>query len=178
MDEIICPICGRGNTPQAVNCRYCQAALDKPEKPHTDQLFETTQNPEFIRKRPSPNTKTEEDANNEENTPEWLKRIRELKKVDEEREREKEKWRQQTLFGQSNEQKIKQKHTHSVKKPDETTKPGDEEVIPEEPTVTNTTIEPVPSPSTEDKTEESSDQVDDKEEDQDLPDGYEPFPNE
>ena len=83
MDEIICSQCGKANLLSNINCRYCQAPLKKTEPVHSAE-----------------NTREVE-------IPEWLKRIRELKILDEEREKEKEKWRQQTLFGQNNNQQKK-----------------------------------------------------------------------
>jgi hypothetical protein len=83
MEEVICPHCGKANL---ATDRYCHQCL----RP----LVEST----------SVNDETDE---KDEEVPEWLKRIRELKKVDEDREKDKEKWRQQTLFGQSGES---QKH--------------------------------------------------------------------
>jgi len=91
MDEIICSQCGKANLLSNINCRYCQTPLKKTESVHSD---ENTQEVEI---------------------PEWLKRIRELKILDEEREKEKEKWRQQTLFGQNNDQQ-KQKNKAPEKK--------------------------------------------------------------
>jgi hypothetical protein len=86
MDEIICSKCGKANLLSDVYCLYCRAPLEKMEG---GLATEPTQEAEI---------------------PEWLKRIRELKKLDEEREKEKEKWRQQTLFGQNNDQqKLKNK---------------------------------------------------------------------
>jgi hypothetical protein len=86
MDEIICSKCGKANLLSDVYCRFCRAPLEKVE----DELAG--------------------EPNQEAEIPEWLKRIRELKKLDEEREKEKEKWRQQTLFGQnSDQQKLKNK---------------------------------------------------------------------
>jgi hypothetical protein len=94
MDEIICSKCGKANLLSDVYCRYCRAPLEKMEG---GQEAEPTQEGEI---------------------PEWLKRIRELKKLDEEREKEKEKWRQQTLFGQNNDQqKLKNKTTEKKSDP-------------------------------------------------------------
>jgi hypothetical protein len=81
MDEVICPHCGKKNTSVDRFCHQCLKPL-----------------------RLSPSDKVNESQAGEE-VPEWLKRIRELKRADEEREREKEKWRQQTLFGQNGDAK-------------------------------------------------------------------------
>lgn len=77
MDEVICPHCGKKNFTSDRFCHHCLKSLAL-----------------------SPGKKGDESQVGEE-VPEWLKRIRELKHADEEREKEKEKWRQQTLFGQS-----------------------------------------------------------------------------
>jgi len=92
MDEIICSKCGKANLLSDNKCRYCQAPFEKPKSENTTEPFEEVE------------------------IPEWLIRIRELKKLDEEREKEKEKWRQQTLFGQ-NTDKQKQKNKVEEKKP-------------------------------------------------------------
>lgn len=176
MDEIICPICGRANTLQAENCRYCQAPLDKPATSPSEQLFEPVDKSEFIKTRSSPKNKTEEDAQNDEDVPEWLKRIRELKKADDERELEKEKWRQQTLFGQENHQTTKQEHRSSVKKSHEITSSKKEGVLPEEIPSASQTIEPVQPLSKEPVSEDDKEAVDPKG-GQDLPEGYEPLPS-
>jgi hypothetical protein len=93
MDEVICSKCGKANLLSDDKCHYCQAPLVK---------FKS---------------EISADPTEEQEIPEWLKRIRELKLLDEEREKEKEKWRQQALFGQSNE-KQKQKNKIPEKKPE------------------------------------------------------------
>jgi hypothetical protein len=97
MDEIICSQCGKVNLLSDIYCRFCKAPLEKTEG---SLAVEPTREAEI---------------------PEWLKRIRELKKLDEEREKEKEKWRQQTLFGQNNDQqkqknKIPEKKSETIKR--------------------------------------------------------------
>lgn len=79
MDEVICPHCGKANLAADRFCHHCLKPL-----------------------RPLPSDKVNEPQAHED-VPEWLKHIRELKRADEEREKEKEKWRQQTLFGQNGE---------------------------------------------------------------------------
>ena len=93
MDEIICSKCGKANLLSNKKCRYCQSPFVKSESVLAAEPLEEIE------------------------IPEWLKRIRELKKLDEEREKEKEKWRQQTLFGQNNDKK-KQKNKMEEKKPE------------------------------------------------------------
>ena len=93
MDEIICSKCGKANLLSDNKCRYCQSPFVKSKSEITAEPLEEVE------------------------IPEWLMRIRELKKLDEEREKEKEKWRQQTLFGQNND-KQKQKNKMEEKKPE------------------------------------------------------------
>lgn len=93
MDEIICSKCGKANLLSDKKCRYCHAPFVNSESDLAAKPLEEVE------------------------IPEWLKRIRELKILDEEREKEKEKWRQQTLFGQNND-KQKQKNKMEEKKPE------------------------------------------------------------
>ena len=91
MDEIICPKCGKANLLSEKKCRYCQAPFENPESGNSTEIHAEAE------------------------IPEWLKRIRELKIMDEEREKEKEKWRQQTLFGQNNDQQKQKSKTPEIK---------------------------------------------------------------
>lgn len=93
MDETICPECGRPNLIEAEKCWYCQVPLinkeslpDETSGSHAEQLGEE-----------NANTKSASLEDNEENLPEWLKRIRELKKADTPVE-ELDEWRQEKLF--------------------------------------------------------------------------------
>ena len=93
MDEIICPECGRPNLIEAEKCWYCQVPLvsnedvpDERSEPDAEQAGE-----EAI------NNKSAVSQENEENLPEWLKRVRELKKADTPVE-EVDDWQQEKLF--------------------------------------------------------------------------------
>jgi hypothetical protein len=148
MDEVICPHCGKTNFAADRFCHHCLKPL-----------------------RLAPSDKANESQANEE-VPEWLKRIRELKRADEEREKDKEKWRQQTLFGQSGEtQKAK---NASAEKKNITPQPGSDK---KQPAFKRTPSSHPPS-ETEQKSSHPSNQagvhtgpVDDKS----LPEGFLPF---
>ena len=93
MDEIICPECGRPNLIEAEKCWYCQVPLvskeddpDEQSEPDAQQAGEE-----------AANNKSAASEENDENLPEWLKRIRELKKADTPVE-EVDEWQQEKLF--------------------------------------------------------------------------------
>jgi len=94
-DEIICSECGRPNLPEAEKCWYCQALLKETspgdlvdeEAKVIEELGIDGLSPAGL-----------EPENNIENIPEWLKRVRELKKADQPEEEEEDQWRQQILF--------------------------------------------------------------------------------
>lgn len=95
MEEIICPQCGRPNLIKAKKCWYCQIILEK----HTGKSQKNTLsvpkiNHEKIEKIADP----EEKKLTDQNIPEWLRRIRELKKADQPPEEKDPNWRQQDLF--------------------------------------------------------------------------------
>ena len=123
MNELICPICGRANLLSAINCRYCQAPLETSSQTDSitaneNHLFEINNQPEEkhnISFQPIPDP-IEVSPNNKEE-PEWLKRIRELKRADEQKEKERDQWRQQTLFSQNEKHKLKQNLSNEKKKP-------------------------------------------------------------
>jgi len=93
MDEIICPECGRPNLTEAEKCWYCQAPLVNKENVR-EELSETTAEQTGVETTNNRSVATQE---NEENLPEWLKRIRELKKADTPAE-EVDEWQQEKLF--------------------------------------------------------------------------------
>jgi hypothetical protein len=96
MDEIICPECGRPNLVEAEKCWYCQVPLvDKEAKEDISEAVS-----ESIAGQPDDKTtlnKSTGTEENGENLPEWLKRIRELKKADTPVE-EVDQWQQEKLF--------------------------------------------------------------------------------
>ena len=93
MDEIICPECGRPNLVEAEKCWYCQVPLvnkeDVSEELSETEVEQTGEEAANNRYAPS--------EDNEDNLPEWLKRIRELKKADTPIE-EVDEWQQEKLF--------------------------------------------------------------------------------
>ena len=93
MDEIICPECGRPNLVEAEKCWYCQSPLVSKED-DSEELLET---PAEQTGEASANNSSAATQENEENLPEWLKRIRELKKADTPIE-EVDEWQQEKLF--------------------------------------------------------------------------------
>ena len=111
MDEIICPKCGRPNLSEAEKCWYCQVPLVKsngedtqPEKAPDSTADNSVT--ESIKGRFSGKEKPVEDI------PDWLKRIRDLKKADQPVE-EVDEWQQQKLFAGLAEEKDK-----SAKRPE------------------------------------------------------------
>lgn len=104
-DEIICPECGRPNLPEAEKCWYCQKPLEKPsgEFGSSEQTSE-----EIINISPGNNPQPGDGPPVEEDIPEWLKRVRELKQADQTEEEEEDQWRQQILFtGVSDKEPVK-----------------------------------------------------------------------
>jgi hypothetical protein len=93
MDEIICPECGRPNLIEAEKCWYCQVLLVSKEHIPDEQI-----EPDGERTGDeAANNKAADLKENEENIPEWLKHIRELKKADAPVE-EVDEWQQEKLF--------------------------------------------------------------------------------
>ncbi len=93
MDEIICPECGRPNLVEAEKCWYCQTPLVNREDV-SEEFSESDAEQAGEDSAVSPTSAPQE---NEENLPEWLKRIRELKKADTPVE-EVDEWQQEKLF--------------------------------------------------------------------------------
>jgi hypothetical protein len=95
-DEIICTNCGRPNLAEAEKCWYCQTPLVKEESTGMDDSDAADTpldaNPQPAHKEPA------QAPENEEDIPEWLKRVRELKAQDFPEEEETDQWQQQGLF--------------------------------------------------------------------------------
>jgi hypothetical protein len=117
MEEIICPQCGRPNLIEAEKCWYCQTVLEK----NTGESQEKTSvvlkaAGEEVEKKLVP----EDEMRTDQNIPEWLKRIRELKEVDQPHPEEKDpNWHQQDLFESGEKpqkQKVRGKKQSSLKK--------------------------------------------------------------
>lgn len=96
MDEIICPECGRPNLVEAEKCWYCQIPLVDEEDKHNvpEAASESNEDLSGVEIAKNKSAITEE---SEENLPDWLKRIRELKKADTPVE-EVDHWQQERLF--------------------------------------------------------------------------------
>jgi hypothetical protein len=93
MDEVICPECGRPNLVEAEKCWYCQVPLvSKKNDPE-----EFSGSDAGMAGSETAGGRSEAPEENEENLPEWLKRIRELKKADTPIEQADE-WQQDKLF--------------------------------------------------------------------------------
>jgi hypothetical protein len=96
MDEIICPDCGRPNLSEAEKCWYCQVPLVK-----SDADASRSNEALFLDSEKSAAESTagkiplKDDSS--EDLPDWLKRIRELKKADQPAE-EIDQWQQEKLF--------------------------------------------------------------------------------
>ena len=93
MDEIICPECGRPNLVEAEKCWYCQSPLVSKEE--VSEEFSETDAEQAG--EDSAGSQPSAPQENEENLPEWLKRVRELKKADTPVE-EVDEWQQEKLF--------------------------------------------------------------------------------
>jgi hypothetical protein len=148
MEEVICPHCGKSNQLTDRFCHYCMKPLA------------------------GVNTSDAENESHEGEVPEWLKRIREMKRIDEEREKDKEKWRQQTLFGQNSDQQ-KHKINPPEKKAVSPRSGGGKEESPikSPPPVSQPTgFDMKPSKSIEGPSIQPADQ-----EKKDLPEGFLPF---
>ena len=115
MEEITCPQCGRPNLIEAEKCWYCQTVLER------DLMTGGEGNSTVPQEKPSTadtKTKPADQMQIDQDIPDWLKRIRELKKADEPPEEEDPDWQQQNLFrpeGQSQKQKLQEKKHSSAK---------------------------------------------------------------
>ena len=92
MDEIICPECGRPNLAEAEKCWYCQVVLIKDSS--ESMPSENLQDFEILDSTAS----SQPEEQPEENVPDWLKRVRELRKADQPEEEESSQWQQDKLF--------------------------------------------------------------------------------
>ena len=124
-DEIICSECGRPNLPEAEKCWYCQTPLRTHEE---NPVTETGEDLDVSADaQVSAETHAEEKA--EADIPEWLKRIRELKKADQPEEEEEDQWRQQILFD-SQENGISKKKPSRASTPRPASKPDPDKPAP------------------------------------------------
>lgn len=111
MDEITCPNCGRPNLVEAVKCWYCQTNLEEnPEKAQEGNSLIPNIEDDVREKKTHPKDVTQADQN----IPEWLLRIRELKAADQPPE-EDPNWQQRDLF--PSEEKIQKQQKPRKKRP-------------------------------------------------------------
>ncbi len=116
LDEITCNNCGRPNLKEAVKCWYCQQPFenDQHSSDESDTLLEDFNSQAGV---PRPTSHTEQDV--PEDIPEWLQRIRDMKKREQPEEEDKDLWQQQPLFGNSQQSpdEQKSKHPQAVRRP-------------------------------------------------------------
>ncbi len=173
MDEIICPACGRPNLTEAEKCWYCQVTLAKTDS--ADSKQEEPSKPEMVIPQATPNSGnlfSNEDQS--ENIPDWLKRIRELKKADQPVEEENQ-WQQEKLFAgipdkKSQPAKHAESSSRAVKKPETTeselTEPQGQPLLTEAPEIEAS------DPSNEPESDSKTNLLDEE-----LPEGFTPFKN-
>jgi len=95
MEEIICPECGRPNLSEAVKCWYCQTKFEKKPEDQKDHQQSNAGDQKQAADRDATTTNPE----NPGAIPDWLSRVRELKKADEELlEEQSDQWQQEALF--------------------------------------------------------------------------------
>ena len=172
-DEITCSECGRPNLPEAEKCWYCQTPLHTHEENSETETGEDLDVPAEMQETDEMHSGKKLD----EDIPEWLKRIRELKKADQPEEEEEDQWRQQILFdsGQNEPSKKKPSRASSprpVSKPDldqSSHQAGIENEPPQ-----NQEAQPLPDPILEQKeTDDDPEAIDPG--DEELPDGFTPL---
>ena len=104
MDEIICPACGRPNLVEAEKCWYCQVPFIKEDQIVEEPASEESEMPDQPDSNEDAGAGLESAAQSKEDIPEWLKRIRDMKAEEQEKEAERIRWQQQALFaGKANE---------------------------------------------------------------------------
>lgn len=172
-DEITCSECGRPNLPEAEKCWYCQTPLHTHEENSETETGEDLDVPAEMQETDEMHSGKKLD----EDIPEWLKRIRELKKADQPEEEEEDQWRQQILFdsGQNEPSKKKSSRASSprpVSKPDPD-KSSPQSAVEDEPPQ-NQEAQPLPDPILEQKeTDDDPEAIDPG--DEELPDGFTPL---
>ena len=177
IDEILCTNCGRPNLPEAVKCWYCQIPLEKDTETQKP-VEEKVQNPaDSSQPDQTQNQTVEEDI------PDWLKRIRELKREDHIDDDIEDEWQQQVLFnGSSPEAQANDTAEKVEKKTQPNPKPAAS--IHQQPEKTSKPASPAPQPALdiqqtlEEKTEkpvlsQKEDHLESQAED--LPEGFVKF---
>ncbi len=95
--EIICANCGRPNLPEAVKCWYCQIELgsaDEGAESAPESEMPAAQTLDQALPGPDP----QQEAQQEEDIPEWLRRIREKEQKERASQAARDQWQQQALF--------------------------------------------------------------------------------
>ena len=173
MDEIICPECGRPNLIEAEKCWYCQNPLAKTE----DDLEEPSEHDAEQPSEMASNSKAPSVEENEENLPEWLKRVRELKKADTPIE-EVDEWQQEKLFpGLAQDADKTPGKTETASRPPRVIELSDPKpVIPEgQPTLDEAPVENGPEEDVLQDDKVLPDEEEPGESDNELPEGFTPL---
>lgn len=169
MDEIICPECGRPNLAEAEKCWYCQVSLVRTE----DRDIKTEE--PILGNSEIPGTEDNSSRSSikeeEENLPDWLKRIRELKKADTPVE-ETDQWQQEKLFSGLPQDKDEiEEHPAPVSRPVKSREePERKPLVPDEQPPLD---EVFPEEPSDDKVESQKIEPEDSEDE--LPDGFTPL---
>jgi hypothetical protein len=171
MDEVTCPKCQGLNPATALTCRFCHSPLTK-------NILTPQSTAGILGNSTSTNPQPSSPDENENNIPEWLKKVRELKKADEEKEREKEQWRQQSFLNPDGNPAAKSKTTSSAtkSKPSKKIHPSSVEGEPTQPHTTPKAETDSISPKAESKSNPAAEK-DSPDENDDLPEGFTPLGN-
>ena len=95
MEEITCPQCGRPNLVEAEKCWYCQAALEEKMGGSQENIPVV---PKAADDAVDEKIEPKDEMQTDQNIPEWLKHVRELKEADQPPEEKDPNWQQQDLF--------------------------------------------------------------------------------
>ena len=173
MDEIICPECGRPNLVEAEKCWYCQVPLVS-KKDVSEELSETEADEEG---EEIANNRSSTPQDNEDNLPEWLKRIRELKKADTPVE-EVDDWQQEKLFpGLAQEPDGPASRSEApIRSPRASEKPDPKPVIPEgQPMLDEAPVESEPDEEMMPEESVPQDEEGPSDSENELPEGFTPL---
>jgi hypothetical protein len=174
MDEIICPDCGRPNLSEAEKCWYCQVPLVKNDS-DTGSADQSPDTAAVKSSNESPTVKTPAGDDSAEDLPDWLKRVRELKKADQPPEENNE-WQQQKLFaGQAEDTEESADQPEFLRRISKShAEPDPKPVIPEGQPL----LEEAPSVVEEPAAGNESADFESSQSDDELPDGFTPLKTE
>jgi len=103
LDEKKCPVCGRPNLNKAEKCWYCQSALGEESESKQNSLLSEEElldqsggGSSFVKSSLDENA-----GNSKSDTPEWLRKVRELISAEQVVEEPDDEWQQQHLFDTS-----------------------------------------------------------------------------